>query len=238
MPKFSCQCCGRLYSSTVARNTSHCSNSCRAAATTARNTKICSVCAITFVSKENKFCSPSCAKAAQVAGNRLSPEPAPVDGCRWIPLTNGEFTLVDEADYATLTGVSWRRTGKYATAIIDGQQIKMHQLLVGRWHDHISRDPMDNRRSNLRPATAGQNAYNRTKRNDNTSGFVGVMKTADPNRPWTAHITVDKRRYYLGSFRTALEAAEARDAVAVKPHAHGEFARLTSIHDRDEPKRG
>ncbi len=33
---------------------------------------------------------------------RLAPEPPPVTGARWIPLTQGRFALVDESDYDEL----------------------------------------------------------------------------------------------------------------------------------------
>ena len=44
---------------------------------------------------------------------------------------------------------------------------------------------------------------------NNTSGFHGVRKV--DNR-WVATTTINKKRIYIGSFATALEAAKARDA--------------------------
>lgn len=58
----------------------------------------------------------------------------------------------------------------------------MHQLVMGgvKHGDHRNGDGLDNRRSNLRPATRSQNLGNRGKTNANTSGLKGV--TWDKNR--------------------------------------------------------
>lgn len=54
---------------------------------------------------------------------RCTPEPTPVPGARWVPLTRGRFALVDEADFAAVSIHFWQyvppcagRTGYAKTA--------------------------------------------------------------------------------------------------------------------------
>lgn len=90
--------------------------------------------------------------------------------------------------------------------------------------DHINGDPLDNRISNLRPATRSQNGMNQRTSNQNTSSIKGVSRSkACPDRPFLAYITVAKKRIHLGYFPTLEEAAEARREAAIR--LHGEFMR-------------
>jgi hypothetical protein len=76
---------------------------------------------------------------------------------------------------------------------------------------------------NLRPATKSQNAANRGKTCNNTSGFKGVWWRRR-YRKWQATIGVNGKRFYLGMFDTP-EAAHAAYAAAAQ-RLHGEFARV------------
>lgn len=87
--------------------------------------------------------------------------------------------------------------------------IRMHYLLVGKNYDHADRNPLNNRRYNLRNATTTENAQNRTKQKSNTSGIVGVEWRKDHNK-WYANISVNKNRIWLGSFGNKDDAIRAR----------------------------
>lgn len=83
--------------------------------------------------------------------------------------------------------------------------------------DHINSDGLDNRRSNLRNATHAQNQWNKGKSASNTSGYKGLVWNKK-NKCWMARIRCNGKRYYLGSYRTAVEAAQAYTVAAKQLH--------------------
>lgn len=88
--------------------------------------------------------------------------------------------------------------------------------------DHINGIGADNRLENLREATQGLNMANTRKRSNNTSGFKGVSWCRDTSR-WAAQIRKDGRKYTIGRYDTAEQAAEAYSIKAAA--LFGEFAR-------------
>ena len=80
----------------------------------------------------------------------------------------------------------------------------------GKEVDHRNRNGFDNRRRNLRYATASQNNANKPKRSLNTSGYKGVFWHKGAGK-WMSQIGFKKRRYYLGLFASKREAARAYD---------------------------
>jgi hypothetical protein len=94
--------------------------------------------------------------------------------------------------------------------------------------DHINRNTLDNRRSNLRLCTASQNRYNQKPRKDSVTGFKGVSFHPDKKvKQWQAKIIVEGRKISLKYHATAEEAALAYNRAAVIHH--GEFARLNEV---------
>lgn len=163
-------------------------------------------------------------------------------GARLVPLAGkygvGKAALVDESDFAAVMEHRWLAslTG-YATItrrlkISDTVKASsmMHRFIMGESDllmDHINRNRLDNRRCNLRYATASQNAANTKMRSSNTSGFRGVWWNKNEN-VWQAEIGIGGRRQRLGVYATPQEAAAAYDAAAIK--AFGEFASLNFPH--------
>ena len=79
----------------------------------------------------------------------------------------------------------------------------MHRLInkttEGFDTDHINRNKLDNRRSNLRTVTRSQNQFNRSNPLNNTSGVKGVH--CDKNwKKWKVGIRVNGRSIYLGRY--------------------------------------
>jgi hypothetical protein len=169
--------------------------------------------------------------------SKLPPDPVP--GALWIPLRNrGEivaYTLIDEQD-AQLARLTWRlEVSGYAARREKRQNhqnggwrariVLLHRVTLGAPPgvevDHINRNRLDNRRSNLRFATDGEQARNCSRNKRNTSGYKGVCFES-ARRRWKAAVAFEGRSYHVGLFDTPQEAAFAYDFAATA--LHGEFA--------------
>lgn len=150
--------------------------------------------------------------------------PAPDETCRYIPLSQGRFALVDASDYKWLNQWNWSAANKrgilYAVRSNGGKShIPMHREILkpaeGLEIDHLNGDGLDNRRSNLRIASRAENLRHRKTFRNNKSGFKGVtyIKT---NGKWKATLN-------LGTFETPEQAARAYDEVIRK--LFGRFAK-------------
>lgn len=98
----------------------------------------------------------------------------------------------------------------------------MHRRIMGDPDgivDHANRDPLDNRKANLRVTNRQGNAANMR-----TKGRVGLKGvTAHPRGRWRARIMVNGKQICLGLHDTP-EDAHAAYCLAAKAH-FGEFAR-------------
>lgn len=154
---------------------------------------------------------------------------------RLIQLTQGKCALVDEEDFESLNAWKWyanRSDGKTFYAMRNSKDalgkpklVLMHRIIIGAMPhqqvDHINHDGLDNRRSNLRLCTSGENSRNRRINRDNTSGFKGVIWEKNRQK-FRAAIRANGKRYYLGYFECPEEAARTYDAAALL--LHGQFA--------------
>lgn len=86
--------------------------------------------------------------------------------------------------------------------------------------DHKDRVKTNNAIKNLRHATSSQNSMNKKMQSNNTSGFIGVHKLK--NGTWQARAVKNKKRKFLGSFKTPGEASEKYKDYITKNR--GEFA--------------
>ena len=155
-----------------------------------------------------------------------------------IKLTQGKFAIVGPRDYKYLNQFKWYYDKGYAirgSPRVNGKRhtIRMHRVILERMghidfkdSDHINQDRLDNRRSNLRPATRNQNRHNQGKYRNNASGFKGVCWHKHIKK-WAAYIRVGGKRIHLGYYTNKLEAAEAYNEAARK--YHGEFAHLNEV---------
>jgi hypothetical protein len=152
----------------------------------------------------------------------------------YVPLTQGQFALIDAADVRRVAGVNWfaflnKKRCYYAKSRIPDtcNVLPMHVYLMGAHRgtliDHRNGNSLDNRRVNLRPASTVQNRYNTGVRSDCRSGMKGVRFVARLEK-WQARFTANGKRESLGVFFTKELAANAYRQRALE-HA-GEFARF------------
>ena len=150
-----------------------------------------------------------------------------------IPLTRGQFAMVDDSDYEWLNQWKWmsEKSGNRNYAIrfsktLNGRrrQIRMHRLImntpIGQIVDHKNFNGLDCQRKNMRNCSHSQNRMNRKPYGK--SRYLGV--SIKKGKYITAVIKEGDKHKYLGSFKTEEAAARAYDAAA-KAH-HGEFANL------------
>lgn len=153
-----------------------------------------------------------------------------------IPLTQGKAALVDDADYEWLMQWKWHfgASGYAIRCVRKGgrQTIRLHRIIInapnGMEVDHINRDRLDCRRSNLRVVSRAQNQHNagkHTRKNQGacSSQYKGVS-WRKARKVWVAGIGLNRKWIYLGFFNSEIEAARAYDDAACI--YHGDFARL------------
>lgn len=139
--------------------------------------------------------------------------------------------LVDDQDHVLVSQYRWRVCFQAGTKKVRGvfakkEGLSMHRLIMGAsehdpFVDHRNRNPLDNRRENLRFCSPAQNQWNKGRQSNNTSGFKGVYFDSRKCR-WRARIRVYGRRTSLGSHASPEEASQAYAEAAAK--FHGNFA--------------
>lgn len=146
-----------------------------------------------------------------------------------IPLTQGKFAIVDDEDFEYLNQWKWYCTSEgYAARKPSTGVVYMHRLLTnveqGKEVDHTNLNRLDNQKSNLRVVDKLQNMLNTPVRSHSRVGLKGVGKRNDCKRskPYYAKITVNKKKIFLGYFKTAEEAHKVYSEAAKK--YFGEFA--------------
>lgn len=161
-------------------------------------------------------------------------------GCafRKIPLTKGKFAIVDPEDYKRLAKYKWHLsispTSSYAARWQRRQpgglrkKIWMHREVIDipkhMLCDHKNGNGLDNRRTNLRPATVSQNLCNRRKTKSKTRSKYKGLEWDKIQRKWKVRIQHNGKRIYLGSFSKEIDAARAYDKKAKV--LFGQFASL------------
>lgn len=135
-----------------------------------------------------------------------------------IPLTQGQFAIIDAENYKWLNQfrwhAQWSKNTKSFYAVRKSRkengkqyQIYIHREILGlkrgdkRQSDHKNHNPLDNRISNLRIVTYQQNQFNQK----NPKGYRW-HKVA---KKYQARIRVNDKLIHLGLFCTSKEARKA-----------------------------
>lgn len=169
----------------------------------------------------------------------------PIDSSyRFIPLTRGQWAIVDTCDYDYLMQWKWcaqwnpKNRSYYAirnSKLVNRKRtlIWMHRVILGLEGgdplegDHALHNTLDNRRfvdgkENLRIASDLDQGKNHLMREDNTSGYTGAFFKKEG--VYESYISIDGKRTYLGSRSTARAAHFELYVPAAKIH-YGRFAR-------------
>lgn len=149
-----------------------------------------------------------------------------------IPLTQGQYALVDDEDLERANQFKWQAVWEkktksfYAvmvTARPNRKTIQMSRFIMQTPEnllcDHINHDTLDNQKSNLRNCTPSQNRMNQKSRNTKT-GMKCIYPTS--HNHYQVRIWLNYKIVYRKNFETLEEALSVRDQ-ELKKH-HGEFA--------------
>jgi len=156
-----------------------------------------------------------------------------------IPLSQGLYALVDDADFERLTRRKWyaRRTASGFYAMSNRSRrlgvkraVFMHREIInappGSICDHVNGNTLDNRRENLRLATSNQNRMNARRQSNNKTGYKGVSYEIRRGR-WRSDIRPFGEHVFLGYFDDPKSAAIAYNEAAHK--YYGEFSRINQV---------
>lgn len=159
------------------------------------------------------------------------------DGIGYIPLTKGLLAIVDPWWVPILEQWNWfakldvrsgeHYAGRHTSRTLGPRRyIHLARVVLGMSlddtdvPDHINKNKLDNRESNLRTSTIAENLRNRGLQKNSSTGFKGVY--FDKRNGWYyARIKFNGKYTHLGCRRTALEAYELYCAKARE--LYGEF---------------
>lgn len=132
--------------------------------------------------------------------------------------------VVDSSDVEAVSRYCWciDGVGYPSTAIgrrrsrrCGPERIRLHEFLGGKapkalYWDHINRNKLDNRRSNLRLVTPTGNVRNQGPSRASTTGVRGVHQAPGVSPRWEVRIKVRGIENYIGCFSTLESAVAAR----------------------------
>ena len=159
-----------------------------------------------------------------------------------IPLTQGQFAIVDDWNYEQLSKFKWYarwspKTKSYYALRHDGRNrvVYMARYILGleyndkRQVDHIDHNTLDNQEVNLRMVTSQENSFNRT----NTKGYSWNK----PTRKYQAKIKINGKNIHLGLFNMPSEAHTAYLKAKQKYHRISVTLPLLHLHGHLEALR-
>lgn len=142
-----------------------------------------------------------------------------------LQLSQGQSTIIDDEDWPRVSALGWyaiqTKKGIWrAVASVPGtrgqRKILLHRFLMndpkGVQVDHINRNPLDNRKENLRLGSAPENQQNTLARGG-ASKFKGVSWFSRRGR-WRVAFNWRGKTHFVGYFDDEIEAAKAYDVAA------------------------
>ena len=132
---------------------------------------------------------------------------------------------IDADDYDTVKGLKWC-IGNHGYAENVKTKMLLHRLVMriskdGHEVDHINRNKLDNRKSNLRLVDRTRNLVNSGLRRNNTTGFKGVCWSKNAKK-YFVQLSKHNKKVYTGYFIDKVEAAKKYDQKAKE--FYGDYA--------------
>lgn len=139
-------------------------------------------------------------------------------------------TIVDTKNVPLLEEHTWTVTNQRGNFYVSSYTAGSLSRLItkaekGQVVDHVSRDTLDNRESNLRICTPSQNSMNKGSKKK----YKGIWK--DRHGRYRATVKALSKKIHTKAFDTEIEAAKAYNDLALKHF--GEFA-LLNVFDQDK----
>ena len=166
-------------------------------------------------------------------------------GIGWSSNTNEEFyfdledynLIKDYCWYVRITNNNKKNHKKYhcLETWIDNKAMRFTEMIGCKYRDHIDRNPLNNRKENLRECTQSDNSKNHSLYSNNKSGVSGVCYHSSTSK-WSSNITVNYKTINLGEF------VDKEDAIIARLNAElkyfGEFAPQRHLFEQYEIKEG
>ena len=161
-----------------------------------------------------------------------------VDQSWWVKLSGVPFFL-SSAGYAYTYENNLPEAVKAFLRPSNSRQVYLHQIVLQSAYrhttgdargsdvlitDHVNGDRLDNRASNLRPATYAQN--NANSKRTNKSGYRGVYWQKTSGK-YIASISINGKNHHLGLYEKPEDAARAYNHAA--QDAFGDYASLNQL---------
>lgn len=141
------------------------------------------------------------------------------------------YFYIDIGDLEKAKEYKWHICNGYVVTCVQGKYFRLHQILLGfpkSGIDHIDRNPLNNRRSNLRLCNQQQNTANTGLFKHNSTGYKGVSWDKGRNK-YIAKIKLNGKTINLGRYAAAEDAAIAYNKKAKE--VFGKYARLNNVGD-------
>ena len=135
-------------------------------------------------------------------------------------IINDSSALVDKEDYPKVKDYHWRIHKNYAvTKVYSNSKSKslwMHKVIMGNFDkgfdiDHINRNPLDNRKPNLRVVTHYQNKQNLGLNKNNSSGYRNISFD-NKTGLYQASFCYKYKRYSVGMYKSLETAIQKLNA--------------------------
>jgi hypothetical protein len=127
--------------------------------------------------------------------------------------------LINDEDYCKLIPFNIALVDEKKSTSYVRLMAPIHRFILGinagdpRIVDHINRNPLDNRKANLRIVNRQQNNHNSSNiTKKGKSGYTGIYKRIYPSGKisYIAHAGLNGKTHHIGSFSTIKEAIETR----------------------------